>query len=311
MPKPFLTYEQQIALLISKGLLINNVEFAVSKLKQWGYFSLIGGYKKPFKDPSTRKYINATEFNEIYNLFIFDDELRSLFFKYICIVERNISNTLAYAFCETFGDRQNEYLDFNNYKVSSSTSTEIVKLINILDYKANKDKDHDYINHQRIKYNNVPLWILIHALTFGNLSKLYEYSIPSIRSKVAKNYSGVSDINLEKTLKNLVLYRNVCGHNERLYSHNVYTDFPDTAIHKKMGIHKIGSQYQYGKRDLFGVVISLKYLLQKEQFVVFKNELARLVDNFLKNNPKISKEWLYSEMGFPSNWKNITRYKNS
>ena len=311
MSKPFLTYEQQINLLVSKGLLINDTDFAISKLKQWGYFSLIGGYKKPFKNPSTRKYNKGTEFIEIYNLFVFDDELHNLFFKYICIVERNISNALAYAFCEKFGEKQNEYLDFNNYKASGSNSAEIAKLINVLDYKANKDNAHDYINHQRVKYNNVPLWILIHALTFGNLSKLYEYSIPSIRSKIARNYNGVSDMNLEKILKNLVLYRNVCGHNERLYSYKVFTDFPDTVIHKKMNIEKIGSQYKFGKKDLFGVVISLKYLLEKEQFVVFKNELAKLIDSFLKNNPNISKEWLYNEMGFPSNWENITRYKNS
>ena len=52
--KPFLTYEKQIKKLRDeKGLEVLNEAHAIDILTQVGYFSLINGYKIPFKDTST------------------------------------------------------------------------------------------------------------------------------------------------------------------------------------------------------------------------------------------------------------------
>ena len=45
MPKPFITYDQQIELLKSKHLIISDEDTAKRVLAQIGYFSLIGGCK--------------------------------------------------------------------------------------------------------------------------------------------------------------------------------------------------------------------------------------------------------------------------
>ena len=76
-----------------------------------------------------------------------------------------------------------------------------------------------------------------------------------------------------KYLKVLTLYRNVCAHNERLFSYHTYIDIPDTLLHKKLGISKNGSKYIYGKNDLFSVVITFRYLLPKTDFLLFKKQL--------------------------------------
>lgn len=56
MPKPFLTFEAQISYLeTDKNLLIQDHDYAKNMLKRIGYFSLIGGYKLPFKNPTTKK----------------------------------------------------------------------------------------------------------------------------------------------------------------------------------------------------------------------------------------------------------------
>ena len=55
--KDFLNYDQQIEKLKSeKNLLIDNVAYAKEILKQTSYYSLIGGYKDIFKNPTTKKY---------------------------------------------------------------------------------------------------------------------------------------------------------------------------------------------------------------------------------------------------------------
>lgn len=95
----FRTYDQQIDILKNqKGLIISDETITKESLINIGYFSLIGGYKYPFKNPMTRKYINTT-FEDIYALYKFDRELRELTFKYLCEVEMKIRQVISYCFC--------------------------------------------------------------------------------------------------------------------------------------------------------------------------------------------------------------------
>lgn len=109
-------------------------------------------------------------------------------------------------------------------------------------------------------------------------------------------------------MKVLTLFRNVCAHNERLYSYRTQIDFPDTKLHEKLGILKKGTQYVYGKRDLFGVVIAFRYLLPKESFLDFKRSLIRLLHTYHKQSSQLAEKELLAAMGFPLNWVSVTRY---
>ena len=106
-----------------------------------------------------------------------------------------------------------------------------------------------------------------------------------------------------------MLYRNVCAHNERLFSHKVYSEILDTTLHRKLNVKKIGNQYEVGKRDLFLIVIALRYLLTKEDFITFKKKINNLLRGYLSNNRPIGKTELLKKMSFPENWGKITRYK--
>lgn len=68
-----------------------------------GYFALIGGYKSPFRNPTTKKYRDGIVFDDIVALYKFDENLRYCF-KYILRIERNIRSLLSYYFTEKFGD---------------------------------------------------------------------------------------------------------------------------------------------------------------------------------------------------------------
>jgi len=71
--KPFLTYTQQIdKLKHEKNLVIANREYAEYMLKRISYYALISGYKKLFRNPTTRKYKDNTTFEEIVALYKFD-----------------------------------------------------------------------------------------------------------------------------------------------------------------------------------------------------------------------------------------------
>jgi len=63
MQKIFLNYDQQIEKLEKeKNLNIKDKEYAKEILKQTSYYSLIGGYKDVFKNPTTKKYKDGTNF---------------------------------------------------------------------------------------------------------------------------------------------------------------------------------------------------------------------------------------------------------
>jgi len=80
-------------------------------------------------------------------------------------------------------------------------------------------------------------------------------------------------------------------------------------IHQKLRIIKSGNQYTSGKKDLFAAVISLRYLLPDNDFKDFKRSLVLIISRYLAKTSMLAESDLLAAMGFPANWKSITRYK--
>lgn len=310
MNKPFITYTAQVEKLTNeKHLIVTDTNFAITSLKNISYFGLIGGYKDPFIDVQTHKYINNTTFEDIVALYEFDEELRGLFFKYLCHIEIKLRSSISYYFCQKHGERQEEYLNPNNYSTSPKSKRGVIKLIKILDNVANKNKDHKYLVYQRNKYHNVPLWVILNAFTFGQISKIFEFLPQKMQGLICQDFGNIKKNDMIKYLKVLTLYRNVCAHNERLFSHHTYSSIPDTLIHKKLNIPKHHSKYICGKNDLFCVVITFRHLLPRADFLVFKKHLMHIFNQYEKKNSNLKLDKLYEYMGFPSNWKHITKFR--
>ena len=156
MAQSFLTYEQQIDKLINeKNLMIDDKEYAISTLKDIGYFALVGGYKDLFKNPTTKKYKDGTKFEDIVALYKFDENLRELFLKYILKIERHLRSVISYYFCEKYGENQSFYLDKNNYASYSTYEMAVDTLVEKLDKLANENIDYKYINHHRKNYQDM------------------------------------------------------------------------------------------------------------------------------------------------------------
>lgn len=311
MSKPFLTYQQQIQKLKSqKHLIIADEEFAEQKLKEIGYFSLIGGYKTLFIDPMTRLYHGDTAFEDICALYDFDRDLRELTFRYLIEIEQKIRQLISYSFCSYFGEQQSFYLSPKSYNPSPKIASDVSKLIQQLNHIANVDVSKAYLIHYRRVYHNVPLWVATKALTFGQLSKFYSFLIFGQQSVISMEYEHLTEKNLERYLSCLTIFRNACAHNEKLFNLRLQQrDFPDTILHKKLGIAQKGTQYLQGKKDYFGLVIAFRYLLPRTVFCEFKRGLIRLIQSYTKKSSRISESTLFQEMGMPLNWINITKYR--
>lgn len=231
--------------------------------------------------------------------------MRSIFFKYTCYIERKLRSSISYNFCSKYGELQSEYLNPNNYNNNFKNKDDIHKLVKMLDIIANQNKDHDYLTYQRSKYKNVPLWAIMNALTFGQISKMFDFLPQSIQGKVCQDFETVKKNEMAKFLRVLTLFRNVCAHNERLFSYHTHIDIPDTLLHEKLTIPKNGSTYVIGKNDLFSVVIAFSYLLTRNDFFKFKKEMLDVLCKYEKSSSYLKNKEILKYMGFPENWQEI------
>lgn len=310
MEKKFFSYEQQLHFLQEeKELTIPDLDYAHEMLRRYGYYSLIGGYKDKFKDQDGYKYRSDVCFNDIVALYEFDEELRGLFLKYIQKIEKQLKSQIAYYFCEKYGEKQEAYLLSSNYNSVEKNKKNVEKLIGILKNYTNGRTNYDYINHAIDEHNNLPLWVLINALTMGNVSKFYSLLQYDVQTKISLNYIGINENQLAKLLNNLTIFRNICAHGERLYCCRIKQSIPTLSLHRKLGIPQIGHEYKYGKHDLFAAVLAMRYLLPNDVFLRFKAELTRLIDKYLKHTTCFLEYDVLEFMGFPTNWKKVTLYR--
>lgn len=303
--KPFLTYEQQINILTDKGLAINDPSEAILLLKKHSYFALISGYKSPFKTKSG-EYKLHTNLNDIYSLYTFDNTLRTIIFQNILKIEKHIKSLISYSFCEIYGEDQQHYLNATKYNYSSTNQSDINDLIGRLSKIASDPKDYSYIKHQKDKHGNIPLWVMMKALTLGTVSKFYSFLPQNIQAKVSLEFEYITENELARMLSLLARVRNVCAHNERLFNYRYNKGaINDTFIHKYLKIPKQNVQYTKGKRDLFAVIIVLKYLLDANEFATFVDDVNAALETLLISTRQLQRAQMYKYMGFPSNWMEI------
>lgn len=255
-----------------------------------------------FKDKTTGYYKKDVEFGDIYNLYRFDRELRSIFLKYILITEKSVKTSFAYHFCEIYGESQSEYCNLANYDTSPKNSKAVNKLIDIFKYNLSGKTDYIYINHYLKEHNNVPLWIMIQVLTLGQLAHFFDYIKAKAPIRTCVDFHGISRNQMHSFLSVMTKHRNVCAHGDRFYNYKTKDSIADTLIHQKLKIPQNCGRYECGKNDIFSEVIILKYLLDKDDYRKFQKELSAC---FRKYNPS---DEIIKQMGFPHNWKSTIRY---
>ena len=310
MLKTFFTYEQQLnKLQQEKGLIVPDITSASETLEQLSYYSLIGGYKQLFKHAPSQKYKYGVTFDELVAFYYFDEELRSLFLKYILHVERHIKSLLSYYFCAKYGEQDTEYLNIHNYSLTKRNYSNVNRLVNSMKKVIALPSKYTYIVHHATTYGNVPLWVAMNAFTFGQVSKMYQYITNDVQYKISQKFENITERELHQFISVLARCRNVCAHGERLFSFKINETIPDTLLHKKLKIQTTNTHYVCGKQDLFAVVIALRYLISNDEFKQFKATLSKLIKTVLNQCPHLTEEQLLDNMGFPTTWDKISRYR--
>ncbi len=303
--KIFKTLDEQIEILKEKGLIIDDIQYTKEVILRENYFFLMG-YRHLFMQSDHAKcFLPNTKFRELYSLFYFDRQLRNILFKNILIIENNAKSIFSYALSQKYGFREVDYLKPSNF----NQHPEKVRQVNDLLRKMKRQirvngAQHEATKHYMNNYGYIPLWIVVKVLSFGITSELYTILKETDQKEIA-NYYQVSSDELLVFLPILSNYRNLCAHEDILFEHQTQKKIPDNVYHEALNIPLINGEYIYGKGDVFSVVLIFKYLLSKDDFRLFMNEISYEIDRLSGRLEVISIDKVLDRMGFPKNYKTI------
>lgn len=306
MEKEFKTIDEQIELLQSRNLYIENEETAKTILLNNNYYYLINGYKDLFlnKKSTTEKFKNGTTLEEIYSLYEFDRKIRIIFLEYILLIERKIDTYIAYEFSKNYGHK--DYLNSENFNYISKNKELIDKFLNDI----NLEISHQYknsnkmISHYLDTYKYIPLWVLIRILSFGKVSKFYSFMKQKEQNNISKKFN-IKSKTLKVYLMNLGNIRNICAHDEKLYDVILKKRINTTPYHRNLNLIKNDGKTVYATRDLFSIIIILKALLEKEQFNEFYNRIIEKIKELENKLLSLKIDKVLYKMGFPKKYKNL------
>ena len=302
MEKLFKSLDEQLEILKSKGLIIEDETQAKEILLRENYF-FINGYRVLLMNSySDRSFIIGATFRELYGIFLFDRQIRNILFKNLMIIENNLKSVISYQLSKKYGYKDKDYLNHKNFTNDKSKSRRVKDVIEKMKRQIRINGTHHmatmhYINN----YGYIPLWVLVKVLSFGIVCELYSILKPEDQISVADIFN-VNTNYLENFLPILSNYRNLCAHEDIVYEHRTEKGILNTPYHQKLNIPVMDNEYIYGKNDIFSVLIILKYLLREDDFRMMMKELEYEIEKLDGIVNSIPIEKILDRMGIPTNY---------
>lgn len=286
--KEYKSNEELLNYLVSKGVTIKNRELALDNIEKYTYYSIINTYKEVFK--KNNKYLDNVTFEEIYALYDFDKNLKSIFLKYTLEIEQVIKSLIANTVSEKYGVE--EYLEYDCFDLNLDRDY-IDKMVLSINEEIEKNYGkHAAISHYKDTYGFIPPFVLVKIMTMGQISRYYGLLKQEDRQRVSK-YFKISDKLLKQILMNLTLVRNFSAHNNRLYT-----------FHSRFFISFKSIDKNYNTNDrstnLYMIMKCMEKLLDDSKSRLFFEQVNAEINVLEKKLKVINIETILKIMGFPN-----------
>lgn len=289
LKKP-LDFKSQILQLKSQGMVVQDDQRAEDILRKANYYRFTG-YALQFRvSPQQSDYIPGTNFDTVYQLYLFDEALRDICRRYIEIAEVYYRTQISYGFsmvkCVAPPHDQHYY---SRHFYNKDGHKEVMEK-----FKREKNyyKDSLIVKHHKSKYNGkLPLWAMVELMSFSNLSKLYSSMYISEKESIASAV-GTGYSTLENHLHCLSVLRNKCAHAARLYN----TRFaPPVAFSKKF----LRNHPEVRNDSMFAYILMLlRRLPNTSTRLNYVTDIFAVIEQY--------KEFVdLSLIGFPDNYANL------
>ena len=225
MEKPFRTIDEQIDILRSRGIVIDDIETARKALETISYYRL-SGYSYHFrqydKESRTRsdQFSPNTHLEQILALYRFDERLRTTTFQELSRIEVGLRALIGY----TLGT-EHPYLHLASLRLGPSgfdkennhKTDEYRRWISSYNRNLRRSQE-DFIQHYKSEYSGkLPIWVAVHILEWGQLAMLFKMAPIHCQDSIA-NSLQLSRPQVNSWLENLRILRNICAHQGRLFN---------------------------------------------------------------------------------------------
>lgn len=276
------TFKEQIQILKSRNLTIDNDEEAICILKKINYYRL-SAYMLTHK---TKDGIyDGISIQDVYSLYQFDKELRNLILPMLENIEIAFRAHISYLIAHKYGALG--YKDGHNFKNGKYH----IGMLRNFDEEIHRS-DEIFVTHYKSEYDGVfPIWVVIEVTSFGVLSKMYNNLLDKDKDEIAKEYYNTKGEFVRTWLHSLSNIRNKCAHYGRLYNKNLTITPKLFKADRKKGIKN---------NTIFANIYIMGRLSRdKSEWEHFITKLAAIIEQYDVVDLKY--------LGFPSNWEGILR----
>ena len=180
--------------------------------------------------------------------------------KYIITIENTLKSVISHEFAKRYG---HNYLDINSYDALNNDKTrlrDIKGLFNTIKRTIKKGiKENEYIKYYNSNYSEIPFWVVINDLSFGNIVGLYNIMYEELKSSISNEFK-MNSSEFYKSLRVLHFFRNLAAHNQRTF---------DSKATEKIEINEIHKEFKLSESsfdDVMSVIIICKKILEKKDY---------------------------------------------
>ena len=303
--KKFKSIDEQIALLRERNLKISNEARTRKLLNECQYYR-ITAYRYPFVYAENKDlFKEGADFNDIWDLYIFDRRFRFLIIDAIERIEVSLRSRWAHVLSEKYGILA--YQDnavFDNQMIRKTLSRIIFENIQY--------SDQPCITHYLNGKQKIPIWGLCEVLTYGELISMFHAIKPrKIKNEILKDFDLDEKV-ASSFFNSLRMVRNICAHHGRLWNKRLFLNvtcpkkpemlnrsmnYPvinDEGDSDEIKISKLNLQ-----KSIYNILVMLVYITGKiEPKSKWHSRLLNLL--IVEKNKKF-----LPEMGFPTDWESL------
>ena len=234
--KPHLSYDQQLEVLMRRGLVCENRSAALNLLRSVGYYRL-SAYVYPFRQllPEHEQGVSSpvhyrisdlepgTTFSHVEAMWRFDRRLRLRILDGLELVEIGLRTQVAHVL-----GRRNPFGHLDPGSLDADASTVVrpgddhdqfrawTKRYEELERKAARE---DFVRHHVVKYGRpLPIWVAVEFLDFGAIVRLFGLLDRSDQNEISRELGITSGRLLGAWLTGLNYVRNIAAHHSRVWN---------------------------------------------------------------------------------------------
>jgi len=286
--KPAKSFEEQLQLLIDRGLIVADQDSAIHALSHINYYRLSAYWIPLLTSREENTFQDGTTFNDILNLYIFDRELRLLVLDAIERVEISFRTQWAHQLSLKYGPHA-YFADSRGMRKRDtwlrSNKQDLLEHLN--------RSDEMFVAHYRHAYKEElpPAWVSCEVMSLGLLSRWFSnLNAYPARTAIANAYS-LNEAVLEGVMEHLTYIRNLCAHHSRLWNRRLTKLMPLPRT-KPTGLRDDMTDGE--DRKIYNTLVMIAHLM--DVICIDHHWKQRLVKLIAQYDIDVS------GMGFPDDW---------